>query len=104
MKKQITTAVAIALVALTSSSFAVAGALDFNSIADADILAGGGDVGISQLVEIVDFDSLADADILAGTDVATFKAAVLSEVDGCNHLADADILAAHTCPTVANEN
>ncbi len=99
MKKQITTTVAIALITLASTSFAVAGALDFNSVADADILGGGSEYASAELVEGVQFDRLADADFLAGANILALNSTNQSNTAGCNHLADADILDSHSCPT-----
>lgn len=98
MKKQITTAAAVALITLASSSFALAGALDFDPIADADLLAGGASFGSTEVATVVTFDSLADADILAGESSWAVNSIVSSASAACDHLADAENLDSHTCP------
>ncbi len=97
MKKQFTTAIAVALIALAGSSFALASSLEFDSLADADILAGGADFSADVTTTAITFDAIADADLLAGAD----RWDALSSESGIsvafNPIADADILTLQAC-------
>ncbi len=92
MKKQVTTAAAFTVIALFGSSFALAGPLDFDALADADILTGGSEFVSSTPTEVIAFHDIADADLLAGDDSWIADSARSIAAVEFDSIADADHL------------